>query len=134
MALKEISASEAIRRARNKPPRGGTIPKNKLEIRTWAMVRTFEGSETAAILRARRSKRRPVHDLVARTERAQALVMLGEFSSGFQALEGAAVAPGTDHALHLLTDSEKIPPSPPNPVRVWSPEMLEFIPTVPFCM
>ena len=33
-----------------------------------------------------------------------------EISSGRQALEGAAVAPGTDHTLHLLTDIERRPP------------------------
>ena len=78
------------------------------------MVRTLaesiEGSETAAYLRARRSRRRPADDLVARAERAQALVMMGEISSDRQALSGAAVAPGTDHTLRLLTDIERRPP------------------------
>ena len=57
--------------------------------------------------------------------------MMGEISSGRQALSGAAVAPGTDHTLRLLTDIER---RPPNPVRELPPEMLEFIPEVPFAL
>ena len=80
--------------------------------------------------RARRSRRGPADDLAARAERAQALVMMGEISSGRQALEGAAV-PSTDHTLHLLTDTER---RLPNPVKELPPEMLEFIPEVPFAL
>ena len=45
-----------------------------------------------------------------------------------QALEGAAVAPGTDHTLHLLTDIER---RPPNRVREL---MWEFVLEVPFAL
>ena len=132
LALEEICASEALRRARgwklflllprmllHRPPRGGTMPKKRLEARfdrfargQWSELlrESIEGSETAAYLRARRSRRRPADDLVARAERAQALVMMGEISSDRQALSGAAVAPGTDHTLRLLTDIERRPP------------------------
>ena len=152
LALEEICASEALRRARgwklfllprmllHRPPRGGTMPKYKLEARfdkfargQWSELlrESIEGSETAAYLRARRSRRRPADDLAARAERAQALVMMGEISSGRQALSGAAVAPRTDHTLNLLTNIER---RPPNPVRELPPEMLEFIPEVPFAL
>ena len=70
-------------------------------------------------------------DFAVRAELAQALVMMLEISSGRKELEGAAVAPGTDHTLHLLTDTER---RPPNPVRELSPEMLEFVPAVPLAL
>ena len=77
---------------------------------------------TAAFLAARR-RRRPTDDLAARAELAQALVMMGEISSGRQALEGAAVAPGTDHTLHLLTDIESPQSSQGVALRCWSSEV-----------
>ena len=112
------------------------MPKYKLEARfdrfargQWSELlrESIKGSKTVAFLR----DRRPADDQAARAERAQALVMMGEISSGRQALEGAAVAPGTDHTLHLLTDIER---RPPNRVIELPPEMLEFIPEVPFAL
>ena len=152
MALGEISSSEEIGKARggkllllllrmflHRAKRGGTIPRYILQARfqkfahgqsSELLRESTEGSETAASLRARRCRRRP-DDIVVRAARAQALVVMGEISSGRQALEGVAVARGTDHTLHLLTDRER---RPPNPVRELSPKMLEFVPAVPFAL
>ena len=61
-------------------------------------------------------------DIVVRAERAQVLVMMGEISSGRRALEGVAVAPGTDNTLHLLTDRERHPPNP-----CWNSSQVPFV-------
>ena len=150
MALEEVCAVEGIRRERgwklflllprlllHRPPRGGTIPKHKLVARfesfasgQWSSLlrESEEGCEIAATARARH-RRRPVDDIAARAERAQALVMMGEVSSGRQALEGAAVAPGTDHTLRLLTDASR---RPAHPTRELTREILEFVPEAAF--
>ena len=59
----------------------------------------------AATARSRRS-RRSSDDIAHRAERAQALVLMGETSSGRQALEGAALAPGTEDTLNALSDTD----------------------------
>ena len=51
-------------------------------------------------------------DVGKRAERAQSFVLMGVISSGRQALEGEAVAPGTEATLNLLEDAERRPPVP----------------------
>ena len=65
----------------------------------------------AATARSRRS-RRSADDIAHRAESAQALVLMGESSTGRQALEGAALVPGTEDTLHALTDRDRRPVQP----------------------
>ena len=51
-----------------------------------------------------------------RAARALSRVQLGELSAARQALEGAAVAPGTLATLAALTNPEKRPPVPRQPI------------------
>ena len=133
MALEEISARDEVSRTRGwklflllprlllqKPPRGGSIPKHRLVARfeafsqgQWATLlrESVEGAEMAATARSRKS-RRSSDDVAHRAERAQALVLMGEISSGRQALEGAALAPGTEDTLNAQTDRDRRPVQP----------------------
>ena len=52
----------------------------------------------------------------------------GEISSGRQALEGAALVPGTEDTLNALTDRDR---RPVLLVRELSRETMEFMPEVP---
>ena len=152
MDLEEVCAVEEIRRERGwklilllprlllhfRPPKGGTIPKHKMVARfesfasgQWSSLlrESQEGCEIAATARARR-KRRPVDDVAARAFIGPpTLVMMDEISSGRQALEGAAVAPGTNHTLRLLTDASR---RPAYPIRELSREIVEFVPEAAF--
>ena len=66
-----------------------------------------------------------------RAERAETLVHLGELSSGRQALEGAALAPGNEETRRALTDATRRPPTPRAPL---SEDLLTHQPAVPFML
>ena len=71
----------------------------------------IESTEIVAIAQ-RRGQRQQGDDVGKRAERAQSFVLMGEISSGRQALEGEAVAPGTEATLNLLEDAERRHPVP----------------------
>ena len=73
----------------------------------------------------RRGRRRTVNDVENRVLRAELLVQVGELSAARQALEGAAVAPGNQATLDLLTDATRRPPHLRTPL---SPEVLGHTP------
>ena len=87
--------------------RGGLIPKNQLRDRfarfvhgDWvALLReSQEAAEEATTSRCRR-RRTQVDSIERRAERPQALVAIGEISSGRSALEGDPIAPGNEATL-----------------------------------
>ena len=84
--------------------------------------------EKAAVSRSP-SRRRQVDDLEMRVTRAEMLVQLGELSSARQALEGAALAEGDRHTLTVLTDANRRPPVPRDPIP---PELLHHVPARSF--
>ena len=133
LAMEEACQADHIRRERgwklfmllprmllHRPPRGGNIPRHKLQERfnafglgQWASLirQAIESTEIVAIAQ-RRGQRQRGDDVGKRAERAQSFVLMGEISSGRQALEGEAVAPGTEATLNLLEDAERRPPVP----------------------
>ena len=103
-----------------RPPRGGVVPRKKLESR----IRLFQEGEWLSLLRdsaacsemahtsaVRRRRRGQAEDAV-RASRALSLVQMGELSSARQALEGAPLAPGNLATLGILTDPSSRPPIP----------------------
>ena len=99
--------------------RGGMIPKGQLQERfalfrrgdwTDLLLQSRDVSEEATAVRSR-SRRTQVDTVERRAERAQALVTMGEISSGRAALEGAPVAPGNEATLNSLRDESRRPPS-----------------------
>ena len=107
-----------------RPTRGGLVPRKKLEAR----FRQFQGGEWMQLLgehpmeahsrSTRRSRRSNNDDEAQRAARALSRVQLGELSAARQALEGAAVAPGTLATLAALTNPEKRPPVPKQPITL----------------
>ena len=105
-------------------PRGNLLPKSQLLDRvskfhkgSWInlLVASQECSERA--LQLQRRRRRTQQDSVERrAERAEALVQVGEFSAGRQALEGALLAPGNDTTLRELQNPARRPPDPRAPI------------------
>ena len=102
--------------AHNRPARGGNIPKCRLKDRFSAFAagqwggllhQSRECSEQCAVPTRRRHRRAGGDDIQRRAERAEALVQLGELSSGRHALEGASLAPGTYATLRELSGSEQ---------------------------
>ena len=79
--------------------------------------------------RARRRRRNQGEELERRVSRAQALVHLGELSSARQALEGAAVTPGSQETLSALSDPSKRPPLLRDPLPE---EVANHFPRIPF--
>ena len=65
----------------------------------------------------------------ARAARALSLVHMGELSAARQALEGAPLAPGTHATLRALTDPERRPAFPREPL---SAEVAHMQPAMPF--
>ena len=83
------------------PPRGGNIPRHKLQERfnafglgQWASLiqQAIKSTEIVAVAR-RRGQHQRGDDVGKRAERSQSFVLVGELSLGRQALEGEAVAP-----------------------------------------
>ena len=79
--------------------------------------------DEAALARRRRG-RRALDDVPSRISRAEALVHMGDFSSARQALEGSALAPGSEATLNALRDPLKRPPvrRDPTPRHLAHPE------------
>ena len=94
----------------SKPPRGGTIGKDKLVKKfqmfangQWQELFRFGVQCAEELGNARRRHRRRVTDSEAkRGERASMLAQLGELSSARQALEGAELAAGNLETLEAL--------------------------------
>ena len=95
----------------HKPPRGGLVPKKQLQHRfavftegDWAslLIASAEHAIRATQASSRRSRRRDHENLEASGARAEALIHMGQLSAARQALEGAAVAPGTRETLNAL--------------------------------
>ena len=115
----------------------GTIPRSKLIARFEAFARgdwiqlvaASEVCDDSVASARRRSGRRQPRDDIALRARAELLVQLGELSSVRQALEGAALAPGTNATLSMLTDESKRPARPREPLPR---EVLEHVPLLPF--
>ena len=115
--------------------RGRYVPNEQLQDR----FRQFERGEWLQLLRMSqdvsaksqsrsfRSRRRERED-EARAARALSLVM-GELSAARQALEGGPMAPGTHTTLRALTDPERRPAFPREPL---SAEVAHMQPAVPF--
>ena len=125
VVLEEIESADDIQRERgwklflllprlllHPSPRGGTIPRSKLLKRIdffnpGEKVSLLEASrvccDEAAVARRRRGRRAGT-DMPSRMNRAEALVHMGEFSSARQALEGSALAPGSEATLNALRD------------------------------
>ena len=108
-----------------RPHRRGNVPRKRLE--SW-IVAFQEGrwmellrgvaiaAETAHTHSVRRRHRHDDDDEARRAARAMSLTQMGEWSAARQALEGAAVAPGTMSTLRALTDPEKRLPLPRTPL------------------
>ena len=103
-----------------RPPRGGTVPRKKLEGRLkqfqegdWlSLLSQSSTSSQQGQIGAVRRRRRNSDEEAARAARALSLVQLGEISAGRQALEGACLASGNLATLGILTDPNRRPPVP----------------------
>ena len=124
----------------HKPPRGGLVPKRKLQDRfevfadgDWAslLASSMVHASRAAQASSRRSRRQDTDNLESRAARAEALVHMGELSAARQALEGAAVAPGTRDTLNALQDPERRPPVLRDPIP---PDILHAAPAEQFSL
>ena len=103
--------------------RGCFIPKQRILDRfaefargTWTelLISSRECSEAAreeSIIR----RRTQTDSLEKRAERAQMLILMGEVSAGRHALDGAAVAPGTQDTLNQLRRRPQVPREPVPP-------------------
>ena len=109
----------------HRPPRGGLVPRKRLEERLrsfeageWEslVLQSIPGAEQAANASARRRRRERTGDVERRAARAVRLVQMGELSAGRQALEGAEVAPGSRRTLDKLRDPVRRPPEPREPL------------------
>ena len=91
-----------------RPPRRGLIPKQRIFDR-------FAAARKGSI----RRRRTQTDSLEKRAERAQMLILMGKVSAGPHALDGAAVAPGTQDALNQLRRRPQVPrePVPPELMR-----------------
>ena len=95
-----------------RPPRGGLVPKRHLEGR----LRLFVAGEWTELL-----QQGAVHGAAAAVGKWSS----GELSAGRQALEGESVAPGTLRTLRALTDPERRPEVPREPLL---PEFSHHVP------
>ena len=71
----------------------------------------------ASRVATRRSRRQGIDTMEQRAARAERLVQLGEISAGRQALESGKVAPRTLATLRALTDTDRRPLVPREPLR-----------------
>ena len=98
----------------------------------WIPLLTESRQSSERALQHQNRRRRTQSDtLERRAERAEALVHLGELSSGRQVLEGAALAPGNEVTRRALTDATRRPPIPRAPL---SQDLLTHQPAVPFIL
>ena len=119
-----------------RPPRGGLVPRARLEERSiefrageWVSLleRSLEAATQGSAAQSRR-RRRQKDSLERRVERAMGLAQLGELSNARQALEGEAIALGNDITRKMLTDKLKRPPSIREPI---DRDILGRLPRVP---
>ena len=147
-----IDADDAVRQTRgwkllmlllrmllHRPPRGELISEAKLAGRfddfshgRWHKLveagrRCAEDAATAVSRKRRRTSKQP--DIERRAVRAQSLVELGELSSGRQALVGADVAPGSIRTRQELSNPQRRPPFPREPLPA---ELINFQPANTF--
>ena len=116
-------------------PRGGLVPKRHLESRLRLLVAgewtellqqgAVQGAAAAAAFVRKRPREHGEEDLSQRAARAVRQVELGEISAGRQALEGESVAPGTLRTLRDLSDPERRPEVPREPLL---PELSHHVP------
>ena len=106
-------------------PRGGRISQRKLQTRInmfttgqWHLLMEVSNECARAGVKAkvRASRRSGRDDIKSRVRRAETLVHLGELSAGRQALDGAELAPGNLATLAQLTNPERRPPVPRDPL------------------
>ena len=83
------------------------------------------GAAAAAVFVRKRRREHGEEDLSRRAARAVRQVEFGEISAGRQALEGESVAPGTLRTLRALTDPERRPEVPREPLL---PELSHHVP------
>ena len=123
----------------HRPPGGGLLSKEKLSDRfkmfsrgEWLQLLAASRvcDEKAATTRNRRRRRLP-DDLERRAIRALQLVQMGELSSARQALEGAEIAPGSHAALQSLTNEDRRPAIPREPLPQ---DVIDFVPAVEFSL
>ena len=74
----------------------------------------------------KRRRQNQESDIERRAVRAHSLVQLGELSSRMQALEGGAIASGSNQALLELTNPQRRPPRPREPLPE---DLVTFLPT-----
>ena len=118
-----------------RPPRGGLIPKGRLQERLarfaagdWeALLLSSLEASMQGVTASRRRRRRHVDDMASRVSRATGLANLGELSRARQALEGDALAPGDESTWKLLTDEVRRPRFPREPLRR---EFVDMTPSV----
>ena len=107
-----------------RPPRGRLVPRGRLQERLRQFsagngVSMLERSLEAAVQgkEAQCRRRRTQKDtLERRVVRAMGLAQLGELSNARHALEGEAVAPGTEDTRKVLTDKKRRPPVAREPI------------------
>ena len=109
-----------------KPRRGGVCPQEGVGDQigtlligvsgTILMRQRIHSCEEASRVATRRSRRQGIDTVEKRGARAERLVQLGEISAGRQALESGKVAPGTLATLRALTDPDRRPPVPREPL------------------
>ena len=90
----------------HRPPRGGKVHRSKLVERFDDFARgswnkSVKCDEDAATAHTRKRRRHQVGDVQHRAARALALVQIGEFFAGHQALEGAELAPGSEETQRV---------------------------------
>ena len=98
-----------------RPRRGGFVPRKDLEQRL-ALFHGGNWHELVSQNLVRRGRHHNSDTVEARAVRAEKFVQLGEISAGRQALESARVAPGTLATLRALTNQQRRPPVPREPV------------------
>ena len=147
LALEESLAREEDRQVRgwklllmlprmllHRKPGGGQISKKQLLDRfdrfhqgqwTSLMILSKDCDERASVGRRRGNRRRQGNNVEERAARAEMLVHMGELSAARQALEGAAVAPGTQATLNALKDPSRRPAHPHDPLP---DELTSFVP------
>ena len=76
------------------------------------LLRSSQCCDEQASVARRRVRRRVGDDVERRALRALSFTQIGELSSARQALEGAAIAPGTDTTRVMLTNPSKRPQEP----------------------
>ena len=113
-----------LRMLLQRPSRGGLVPKSKLQERLrkfaigdWIglLQKGLSSAEEASMI-LRRKRCRSEDEVVLRAARAEKLAQFGELSAARQDLEGDAVAPGTLRTLASLTNPERRPPLPREPL------------------